>query len=232
MEPLGDERAIHAALVAAVEAGHIPQAQFAASVRRVARLRAWIAMQPTADPAPFGAAEHGEWAAAIARDALTLLRDDAHLLPLRPDTRLAVLEFLQQPAYLAASGRPAISPLAAALRGRFPQIMSATLDGVAPTDADLAAARAATTGAGAILIGTRATNRLPAQAAAIAAIVSWGLPIVAVALADPYDTRAYPALPTALATYGADPTMLDALGAALIGELTPRGRPPVTVDES
>jgi len=87
-------------------------------------------------------------------------------------------------------------------------------------------------GADAILVGTRAANRLPAQAAAIAAIRSWGLPIIAVALADPYDIRAYPTLPNALATYGADPAMLDALGTALRGELTPRGRPPVTVSEA
>ena len=230
VEPLGDERAIHAAIVAAVESGRIPAAQLAASVRRVARLRAWLAMQGPDDPAWLGAAEHQGWATAIARDALTLLRDDAALLPLRPATRLAILEFLQQPAYLAPGERPALSPLAAALGGRFPHATSATLDGIAPTKNDLAAARAATVGADAILLGTRAANRLPAQAAAIAAIREWGLPIVAVALADPYDTRAYPTLPTALATYGADPAMLEALGAALVGELTPRGRLPVTVD--
>jgi beta-N-acetylhexosaminidase len=229
VEPLGDERAIHAGLLAAVESGRIPAAQFAASVRRVARLRTWLASQGDVDPSWLGAAEHRGWATAIVRDALTLLRDDARLLPLRPDTRLAVLEFLQQPAYLAPSDRPALSPLAAALDARFPRLTSATLDGVAPTAADLAAARAATVGADAILLGTRAANRLPAQAAAIATIASWGLPIVAVALADPYDTLAYPTLPTALATYGADPAMLDALGAALRGELTPRGRLPVTV---
>jgi len=232
VEPLGDERAVHAALVAAVEGGRIPQAQIAASVRRVARLRAWLAAQPSADATSLGAAEHRGWATAIARDALTLLRDDAGLLPLPTDARLAVLEFLQQPAYLAASDRPTVSPLAAALHTRFPRLTSATLAGVAPTADDLAAARAATAGADLILLGTRGANRLPAQAAAIAAIRDWGLPLIAVALADPYDTRAYPTLPTALATYGADPAMLDALGAALLGELTPRGRLPVTVDES
>jgi beta-N-acetylhexosaminidase len=232
VEPLGDERAVHAAIVAATESERIPRAQIAASVRRVARLRAWLAAGEAAAPADpewLGAAEHRAWATAIARDALTLLRDDAGLLPLRPDARLAVLEFLQQPAYLAPGDRPAVSPLAAALAPRFPRLTSATLDGVAPTEDDLAAARAAAAAADLILLGTRAANRLPAQAAAIAAIRAWGPPIVAVALADPYDSRAYPALPTALATYGADPAMLDALGAALLGELTPRGRPPVTI---
>lgn len=233
VEPLGDERAVHAALLAAVETGRISAAQLAASVRRVARLRAWLAAQGPADPAWLGAAEHRAWAAAIARDALTLLRDDAGLLPLRRDVRLAVLEFFQQPAYLAPSDRPATSPLAEALRPRFPQIVGAILDGTAPSAADLATARAVAVAADLVLIGTRATNRLPAQAAAIAAIRAWGPPVVAVALADPYDALAYPILSTALATYGSDPVMLDALGAALAGEIAPRGRLPVTVgDES
>ena len=125
-------------------------------------------------------------------------------MPPRPDTRLAVLGFLQQPAYLAPRERPATTPLAAAIGTRSPRLTSATLDGVVPTDADRAAAHAATTGADTILIGIRAASRLPPQAAAIATIVYWGLPIIAVALVGPYDARAYPTLPTTLATWGTD----------------------------
>ena len=60
-----------------------------------------------------------------------------------------------------------------------------------------------------IVLGTRATNRFPAQAAFVNAALAWGKPVVAVALSDPYDALAYPTAPTVLATYGADPTMLD-----------------------
>ena len=42
---------------------------------------------------------------------------------------------------------------------------------------------------------------------------------------------AYPDAPTALATYGADPAMLTALGAILAGEETARGRLPVTTGD-
>lgn len=231
VEPLGGERAVHAALVDAVETGRIPAMQLAASIRRVARLRAWLAMQGPAEPTWLGAAEHRAWAAAIARAALTLLRDDAGLLPLNQDVRLAVLEFFQQPAYLALSDRPTASPLAEALRPRFPHVVGATLDGTTPATADLDATRASVAGADVVIIGTRAANRLPGQAAAIATIRAWDKPTIAVALADPYDALAYPALPTVLATYGSDPAMLDALGAALAGEFAPRGRLPVTVRE-
>lgn len=229
VEPLREEREIHAALVAAVETGRIPAAQIAASARRVARLKAWLAAQAPADPAWIGAPEHRAWAAAIARDALTLLRDAAGLLPLRRDTRIAVLELFHQWFYRSTVERPQTSPLAEALRPRFPNVSGIVIDGGEPTGDDLAAARAAVEGADVVILGTRASNRFPAQAEFVNAALGWGKPVVAIALVDPYDSLAYPAAPTALATYGADAAMLNALGAVLAGEEEARGRLPVTV---
>ena len=49
------------------------------------------------------------------------------------------------------------------------------------------------------------------------------------ALLDPYDLTAYPAAPTALATYGSTPELLEALAAVLAGAERPRGRLPVSL---
>ena len=229
VEPIGEERAVHAALVAAVESGRIGAARLTDARARVAALRAWLAMQGAADPAWLGAAEHRQWAATIARDALTLLRDDAGLLPLRRDARLAVLELTHQWTLLDDDKRPTRGPLAAALATQFPHLPDVTLDGHEPRPTEIAAARAAVADADVVIVGTRATNRFPAQAAFVRDLLALGRPTVAVALADPYDALAYPAAPTALATYGADPAILTALGAVLTGDERPRGRLPVTL---
>jgi len=54
-----------------------------------------------------------------------------------------------------------------------------------------------------------------------------GAPIVLVALRDPYDLLAFPNAPTMLATYGAPPPTLAALGQLLTGKVSPQGRLPV-----
>ncbi|HEX5501493.1 MAG TPA: glycoside hydrolase family 3 protein [Thermomicrobiales bacterium] len=222
-------RAVYAALLAAVANGDISRDHLAASVGRVLRLKRWAAAQPPADPAWLGAPEHGAWAAAIARDALTLLRDDARLLPLGRDARLAVLDCAYQWTFRADMERPASSALADALRPHFPHTDGVVVDGRDPTPADLAAARAAVADADVAIVGTRSTRRFPAQAALVEAALGWGKPVVAVALNEPYDLMAYPAAQTALATYGATPEMLAALAAALAGEEAPRGRLPVSL---
>ncbi len=218
VEPLADDRAVYAALLAAVHSGRIPRDQLRASVHRVVRLKRWVAAQGPADPAWLGAAEHRAWAAAIARDAVTLLRDDAGLLPLPASARLAVLDCVQTAVAGLAIAPPETSALADALRPRFPQARGVVIDGHAPTPADLAAARAAAEAADLVILGTRAAGRLPAQAAFANAVLVWGKPTVAVALAEPYDLAAYPAARTALATYGADPAMLAALADRLSDE--------------
>jgi len=229
VEPIGEERAVHAALLAAGESGRIPANRLADALRRVAALRAWLATQGPADPAWLGAAEHRDWAAAIARDAVTLLRDEAGLLPLRRDARIAVLELFHQWTFLNTAERPERGPLLEALMPRFPHLTGVVLDGQQPTADEIAAARTSAADAEIIVLGTRATNRFPAQGTFVNAALAWGKPTVAIALADPYDVLAYPTAPTVLAAYGADPTMLAALGAVLIGKEKARGRLPVTV---
>ncbi|HET8631003.1 MAG TPA: glycoside hydrolase family 3 protein, partial [Thermomicrobiales bacterium] len=128
-----DGRAVYDALLVAVANGDIPRDQLAASVARVLRLKRWTAAQPPADSAWLGAPEHRAWAAAIARDALTLLRDDARLLPLGRDARLAVLDCAYQWTFRADMARPATSALADALRPRFPHAHGVVVDGCDPT---------------------------------------------------------------------------------------------------
>jgi beta-N-acetylhexosaminidase len=226
LEPLREERAVHAAIVAAVRAGTIPAAQLAASVKRILHVKSWIAAQGPADPAWLDAPEHRAWATAVARDALTLLRAEAGVLPLRRDAQIAVLDLLHDASIAAEPTARDHSLLADALRPRFPRVTVLVLDG---KNLDVARAEAAIAHADVVVIGTRGASRLPAQAAFVNALPAHGKPVVAVALTEPYDAIVYPTVPTVFATYGAEPSMLEALSAALAGETTARGRLPVTL---
>ncbi|MFN8541248.1 MAG: glycoside hydrolase family 3 N-terminal domain-containing protein, partial [Thermomicrobiales bacterium] len=223
------ERQVHAAILDAVRSGRIPREQIAASVARVARVKAWIAAQPPADPAWVGAPEHKAWTAACARDALTLIRDDAHRLPLRRDARLAVIDCAYEWTFGHAYELPKTSALVESLRLRFPSVQGVVVDGRALTEAQRVAAHAAVTEADIVLLATRGANRFPAQAEFARDVLGWGKPVVTAALNEPYDLLAYPAAATALATYGDDPVMIAALGAALAGEAMPGGRLPVSL---
>ena len=229
VEPLREEREVHAGIVAAVRSGRIPASRIADGARRVLRLKAWIGQQAPADPDWLGHPDHRAWSAALGRDALTLIRDDVGLLPLDRAVRVAAIEFYHSWQFQMAAERPTDSVLDVALAGRFPDAEVVVVSGREPTADDLVAARAAVDAADVVLLGTRGTNRFPAQAQFVGAVLGWGKPTVAVALADPYDCLAYPQAPTALAAYGADRTMLAALGAALAGEEVARGRLPVTL---
>jgi beta-N-acetylhexosaminidase len=235
VEPLREEREVHAGIVAAVRGGRIPASRVADGARRVLGLKAWIAAQAPAGAAWLGHPDHRAWSAAMGRDALTLIRDDAGLLPLahvapgHPPQRVAAIEFYHSWHFQMAAERPTASVLDMALAGRFPAATVVVVSGREPTADDLAAARAAVDAADVVLLGTRGTNRFPAQAEFVGAVLGWGKPTIAVALADPYDSLAYPQAPTVLAAYGADRTMLGALGAVLTGEERARGRLPVTL---
>jgi beta-N-acetylhexosaminidase len=53
--------------------------------------------------------------------------------------------------------------------------------------------------------------------------------VIVVAVRDPYDIAYLPAVSTYLATYSYTTAAMDALVRALHGELSPRGRLPVTI---
>jgi beta-N-acetylhexosaminidase len=209
-----------------VRAGTIPAAQLTASVKRILHAKTWIAAQGSADPAWLDAPEHRAWAAAVARDALTLLRAETDVLPLRHDAQITVLDLLHDASIAAEPTARDRSLLADALRPRFPHVTALVLDGKNP---DAARAGAAIAQADVVVAGTRGASRLPAQATFVNALPAHGKPVVAVALTEPYDAIAYPAVPTVFATYGAEPSMLDALSATLAGETTARGDLPVTL---
>ncbi len=203
------------------------------SVERILALKEWAAAQPRPSLDVVSCAEHRALESELARRALTLVRDDASLLPLRlaPEARIAAV--MPRPRDLTpADTSSTITPhLASALRRHHPQV-DEYVTGHLPSVAEIAALRERLTGYALLVLGTINASMQPEQAALTNELLSLGIPTVTVALRTPYDLAAYASSETHLCTYSIQPTSLDALAEALFGRFVPTGRLPVTVNFS
>ena len=203
----------------------------AASARRLAELRAWLAgFGPAPDLDVVGSAEHRALSRELAERSLTRLDTagdgtEPATIALAPTAR--ILAIMPQPADLTpADTSSAVAPgLARALRTRFASVEEVVVE-VAPSDAEIAGLRERADRFDAIVIGTIEAHRQPDQAALVRALARTGTPTIAVAMRTPWDGAVYPAGVPAIATYSILPDPLEALARALAGEIGfPVGRP-------
>jgi beta-N-acetylhexosaminidase len=130
------------------------------------------------------------------------------------------------PADTSSNIQPA---LAAALRTYHPHVDEFITDHP-PTDADIAALREKAAGYDLFVIGTLNATMDNQQAALVQALMATDLPTVTVALRIPYDLAAYPEAQTYACTYSIQPASLQALAAALFGDIPFEGQLPVRLD--
>ncbi len=233
---LADNPASHAevysGLLQAAQRGLLDPDRVQASAARVLDLKAWIAAQPQPPLEVVGCAAHQALAAQIAAAAVTLVRDEAGRLPLRlaADARIAAV--VPQPADLTPADTSSyITPaLAAALRRYHPAVVEFRIPLDPPADA-VADLRAQLAGFDLVVIGTINATAHAGQAALVNALLTAGVPTIAVALRLPYDLQAYPAAPTYLCTYSLLESSLTALAAALWGAQPCPGRLPVAIPD-
>jgi beta-N-acetylhexosaminidase len=210
------------ALLAAVRSGRVSEARVDASVLRVLEAKARRGVLPGASPAQpapelavLNDPAHRALALDAARKAVTLQRDDGHLLPLRSSARVLVVvpdaptRSLAQDDELASSLLDAVRRFAPGAVGASPQ-----------------AAASAAASADVVVLGTYDLAQNPAQQALAQALAQTGAPVVAVSLRGPYDAAAEPAIGTVLAVYGDRPVHLQAAAEALFGALQPTGHVP------
>ncbi len=230
---------IEAALAAAAVDGSIPAASNAASLARVVALRSWLASR-AAQPGleVVGGAEHRRLEAEVAARALTLVRDPSGRLPLGVDRDATIVAIMPTPTDLTpADTSSTIEPgLARALRAAGRRVDEVVIP-AAPTSSDISEARArvARPGVAVAIVGTIDARHFAGQADLVRAVAETGVPTVAVALRTPWDVTTYPASVTAVCTYSIHAASLDALAAALFGELGPGpeawpGRLPVRLE--
>jgi beta-N-acetylhexosaminidase len=163
----------------------------------------------------LNSAEHRALALDAARQAVTLQRDQASLLPLQAGQRVLVV-VPNAPTRSDVQDDHLSSSLLDAVRQYAPAAVGAT-------------ARGAVTAAGSadvIVAGAFDLAQNSDQQALVQALVATGKPLVMVSLRGPYDAAAAPQVGTVLTVYGDRPIHLTAAAEALFGKLTPTGHAP------
>jgi beta-N-acetylhexosaminidase len=228
-DPLAQDR-IRAALLVALSRELLDPDESARSIRRVYALRDWIGRFPQPDLEVVASADHQNLARELAQRSVTLIRDDAGLLPFHPPSDARVAAIMPRPQDLTpADTSSSVAPgLGAALRRHHP-LVDEFVTTQAPSDQDVAALRESVRHHDLLVMGTIDASSLKEQAAMVAALLSTGIPTVAVALRTPHDLVTFPHAPTYVCSFGILPPTLDALADSLFGEIPFRGRLPAAI---
>jgi beta-N-acetylhexosaminidase len=205
-------------LAQAVKEGKISQERLDSSVRRILETKERFGilnpMQIT-DPAKAGQStatiEHHTLAFELARKAITLLKDDASLLPLQPGEPLLVIETA------AAKG------LGTLLGAKTVEIK------IDPDDSAITAAAEMARDAHNVIITTVDASFYAGQVKLVSELLAKNPNIIIVSVRMPYDISALPNVPTVIAAYGGNLPTLRALTDVLMGRSKAYGVLPVAL---
>ncbi|WP_411119210.1 glycoside hydrolase family 3 protein [Streptomyces sp. 058-1L] len=227
------------AVLEAVRGGEISEARIDASILRILRLKTKLGL--FRDPfvsgrgvdRTVGVRKHLLDADRIAERTTTLLADPGALLPLSRRTHRRLLVVGADPASPSGTTGPPTTTLA----GAFTELgFSATAlsTGTAPNPAKIAEAVAAAQGRDAVVVATYNITVGSTQRTLVDALVATGVPVVAVAIRNPYDAAHLTGrgLAAVLATYSWTDVELRAAARVIAGRADPEGRLPVPVQRA
>ncbi|HEY5836042.1 glycoside hydrolase family 3 protein [Streptomyces sp.] len=176
-----------------------------------------------------GTPSHLATADRITDHGITLVTNSNGLLPFPRRSHWQLLVVGADPAAPSGTGGPPTTVLARALTdlGHPAQALST---GTAPSRALIDQAVAAAHGKDAVVVGTyNVTAATQGQVALVTALVDSGVPVIQVAVRNPYDIAHLPPVAASLATYGWTDVSLRAVARVIAGETYPVGRLPVAV---
>lgn len=171
-----------------------------------------------------------ELAGHIADEALTLLRNTNALLPLGDSSRVTVVSFVRK-------GEPdEARAFITRMRERFPRTRAVIIERKPRREA-LNALRDSLRGAGVIVFAVHisvvnASGSIGLSDEQLRISTQAGeqrIPHVLLSLGTPYVLEALPAAEGMICTYGDDPASIDAAVRALAGDISPRGKLPVSI---
>jgi beta-N-acetylhexosaminidase len=209
-------RQVYAQILDHVQRGVISQARLDQAVARILRAKQQFGIAHPATSlrsaqdavAKVGSPEMKTISREVARQAVTLVRDDARLLPIKPDAKLLVIE----------TGNFGIGKL----------IGATTMQVKAqPTQSEIASVLKIAEDGRTVIVATSDVAKNRAQVDLVNALHKMNAPTIVIATRSPYDLLAIPNAPTYLAIYGANPAMIDVLAEVLTGKVSARGKLPV-----
>jgi len=209
-------------------AGEIDAAEWEQSLARIAELKADYLSRPTEDPSIVGCASHQEENRKLLARTLTPVRLPGGNFP----------SLGERPHFLGCKAfRPTLVSNLADDPLTFPVYMAEKLGGNAtatvtpsnPTEEEIADIVARTTVASCIVVGTYNGHLYPGQLELVRRLADGSVPVIAVALRNPYDLKDLDPAIWSLAAYEYSEQAFDAIVDVLQGKETADGKPTVTL---
>jgi beta-N-acetylhexosaminidase len=216
------QRQVMERLIKAIREDGALQARLEESARRILLLKARAGILDWAPPAgpaigPEGWPEHRDVARQVARAAITLVKDDGALVPIRAGEKVLLIQ---------PSG---VGDVSAPLRACHPELQVARV-ALNPSSRDAARLARAAESAAAVVVVTSDAREHPGQARLVAAVAGKvANRLIVAAVQSPYDLLAFPGVSSYLAAYSDRPVSLAALAEVLCGGAQPAGRLPVAL---
>ncbi|GAA4586194.1 glycoside hydrolase family 3 protein [Planotetraspora phitsanulokensis] len=174
-----------------------------------------------------GTPGHEALARAVAGRTVTLVRNDAHALPLRRTGQRVLVTGYRNVAPPSVK-IPPTERLAEAI-GDLGVTTELFETGTAPTQATVDTAVAKAGASDLVVVTTVNSNNSASQRNLVNALLATGKPVVIVAARNPYDIVDFPDAPTYLATYSWEKPAMEATARVLFGMTRPTGKLPVTI---
>jgi beta-N-acetylhexosaminidase len=160
-----------------------------------------------------------------------LLVNEGGLLPLSRRTQPQLLVVGADPASPTGTTGPPTAVLAKAFT-ELGFTATALSTGITPTAAKIEEAVAAAGGKDAVIVGTYNVSATSPQRTLVARLAATGVPVVALAIRNPYDIARLDGVRAALAAYSWTDVELRAAARVIAGRAEPEGRLPVPVQRA
>ncbi|MEE1753715.1 glycoside hydrolase family 3 protein [Streptomyces sp. SP18CS02] len=227
----------HNAVLKAVRNGELTEARIEESILRILRLKDGLGLfrRPyvthRAVDRAVGSAAHLAAADRIAERTTTLLLNDGGLLPLNRRRTRNLLVVGADPASPSGTTGPPTATLAAAFT-ELGFTVTALATGLSPTAAKIDEAAAAAAGKDAVIVATYNVSATSSQRTLVSRLSATGVPVVAVAIRNPYDIARLSGQRAVVAAYSWTDVELRAAARVIAGRARPGGRLPVPVQHA
>ncbi|MCX4823244.1 glycoside hydrolase family 3 protein [Streptomyces sp. NBC_01142] len=224
-------------VLGAVKSGEISVARIEESILRILSLKEKLGLfrEPFVShrgvDRTVGIRSHLATADRTAERTTTLLVNEGRLLPLSRRREPGLLVVGADPASPSGSTGPPTAVLAKAFT-ELGFTATALSTGITPTTAKIDEAVAAAGGKDVVIVGTYNVTAAAAQRTLVARLVATGVPVVTLAIRNPYDIAQLGGVRAALAAYCWTDVELRAAARVIAGRVDPEGRLPVPVQRA
>jgi beta-N-acetylhexosaminidase len=210
----------------------IPKERFRHSLDRLNDLRTWLVGFEQPPLEVVNCKEHNQLASEVAQRAITLVKDERALLPLRlgPDRKIAVV--VPDPVDLTPADTSSYETidLDRAIKKYHPSVEQINVPHY-PDEKELRVIKMRLTNFDLVIACSINAHMNDRQADLMNMILTLEKPVVAVALRTPYDLMVYPGAATYVCSYGILQPSVQSLVDALFGKIAFSGVLPVTIPD-